>query len=72
MGKRDSSHCDAQRRGKIRDYYICQACGSRVSLEGHHIIDYQFGGSADADNIITLCHSCHRKVHSGKLNIIKF
>ena len=64
---RDARHVQVQRQGKERDCYICQVCGSRERLEGHHIVDYHFGGGADKNNIITLCHECHRKVHRGEI-----
>ncbi len=72
MAKRDSSHTQIQRLGKIRDMNICQACGSTLSPEGHHIINYQYGGNAHIDNIVTLCHNCHKQVHRGNIDIIKF
>ena len=58
--KRSSKHNKAQKKGKERDYYQCQICGAKENLEGHHIIDYQFGGAAEVDNIITLCRSCRK------------
>lgn len=69
---RSIEHQKAQRDGKVRDYGVCQACGSREQPEGHHIIDYQFGGAATPDNIITLCHKCHKQVHRGNIDIVKF
>lgn len=72
MTKRSSAHTRAQKNGKIRDGHTCQACGSKNNVEGHHIIDYQFSGAAAADNIISLCHDCHKSVHNGNLNIFKF
>ncbi len=72
MGQRDSMHQKTQRLGKERDRYICQVCGSRINPEGHHIINYQFGGAATADNIVTLCRDCHKQVHRGNMDIIKF
>ena len=72
MGKRRSAaHTKAQRAGRERDGNICQICGSREHVEGHHIIDHQFGGAALTDNIITLCHKHHNDVHNGKINILK-
>ncbi len=71
MGNRDSKHCKAQKDGKVRDLYTCQICGSTDNVEGHHIIDYQFGGAADVDNIVTLCRECHKQVHRGKIDILK-
>ena len=70
MGKRSSSHSLAQKKGKERDLYTCQVCGSKKDVEGHHIIDYQYGGAASVDNIITLCHKCHNQVHKGNIDII--
>ena len=51
---------------------ICQICGSSDHAEGHHILDYAFSGAADKDNIITLCHDHHQKVHKGLIDIFKF
>ena len=70
--KRSPAHIRAQKNGKIRDKYTCQICGSHDNVEGHHIIDHQFSGAATVDNIISLCHACHRLVHNGKLNLFKF
>ncbi len=70
--KRSSAHIRAQKKGKIRDRYTCQVCGSKNKVEGHHIIDHQFLGAAAIDNIISLCHNCHKAVHNGKLNLFKF
>lgn len=67
--QREREHINAQRAGKIRDGYRCQICGSSDHVEGHHIIEYHNGGRGDSDNIVTLCHSCHKKVHGGILDI---
>lgn len=72
MGKRSSQHRKAQREGKKRDNYTCQICGSKEHVEGHHIFDFIFGGAANKDNIITLCHKHHKDVHDGKIMINKF
>lgn len=69
---RPSSHKKAQKAGKHRDGDTCQICGSSDHVEGHHIVDYVFGGAASVENIIALCHKHHRDVHDGKLNIIRF
>ena len=57
---------------KERDMYTCQICGGTLNPEGHHIIDFQYGGLSDKDNIVTLCNEHHKKVHKNQINIIKF
>ena len=70
--KRENIHLKAQKDGKRRDNYRCQICGSTDHAEGHHIIDYQYGGPGTKDNIVTLCHECHKKVHKGEFDICFF
>ena len=72
MSSRSKEHLEAQRNGKRRDLYTCQICGSTINPEGHHIINYQFSGGYDPDNIVTLCRACHKAVHRGSIDIIKF
>ena len=69
--KRGTDHRNAQRVGKERDLFTCQICGSKDHAEGHHLFDYSFGGAPDEDNIITLCHECHSKVHQGVTDLFK-
>ena len=61
-----------------RDGYKCHICKTKkqgVRLDVHHIIFRSKGGSDDADNLITLCHNCHTKLHEyarlhdGKTNL---
>ncbi len=55
-----------------RDSYTCQICGAKYTrLEVHHILFKSNGGSDSMDNLVTLCHDCHGKVHSGKLEFNK-
>lgn len=55
-----------------RDGYKCQICGSKdTQLEVHHIIYRSNGGSNRMDNLVTLCHDCHSKIHTGKLEFNK-
>jgi 5-methylcytosine-specific restriction endonuclease McrA len=49
-----------------RDNFECQRCNSREDLHCHHITGVEINPveSADIDNCITLCYTCHGKVHS--------
>ncbi|MBO8443020.1 MAG: HNH endonuclease, partial [Spirochaetes bacterium] len=44
--------------------------GSRDHLEVHHIRQRKDGGSNSPDNLITLCHGCHRAWHEGKKDMV--
>ena len=54
-----------------RDNYTCQCChgksGDKV-LEVHHIESRLTGGNA-LNNLITLCRTCHRGIHLGKIGL---
>ncbi len=53
-----------------RDKYKCQVCkGRRKSkrLEVHHIVFRSRGGSDEAENLITLCSTCHKDLHNGNI-----
>ena len=54
-----------------KEIYTCQICGSTDHVEGHHIMNYQYGGAASVDNIVTLCQKCHKQVHRGNIDILK-
>ena len=54
-----------------RDNYTCQCCKGKKKdskLEVHHIVYRSNNGSNEADNLITLCHTCHKDLHSGNIN----
>ena len=51
-----------------RDNYTCQCCRGKHKdgkLEVHHIVFRSRGGSDEEGNLITLCHTCHKNLHSG-------
>lgn len=55
-----------------RDNYTCQYCKGKhkdSKLEVHHIVFRSQNGSDGADNLITLCHTCHKALHSGKISL---
>src|SRR2546425_303094 len=52
----------------MRDGYTCQQCGKRqVRLEAHHIVYRKLGGKDTLSNLLTLCETCHHRVHQGKI-----
>lgn len=50
---------------KKRDLYKCAICGTRDDLIVHHIIPYDPDNDDTVlkNNLITLCKSCHEKIH---------
>jgi hypothetical protein len=49
-----------------RDGYLCQRCKGKSKdrrLHVPHIVFRSQGGSDEAENLVTLCKSCHDKVH---------
>ena len=55
-----------------RDGYTCQYCKGKHKdnkLEVHHIVFRSQGGSDEESNLITLCHTCHSNLHSGKIKL---
>jgi len=48
-----------------RDKYICQLCGRGplTRPDCHHLIPVGRGGSHNTNNLITVCRSCHEKLH---------
>ncbi len=50
---------------KERDGYRCWRCGNdKNRLITHHLIRRRAGGRDDPENLITLCASCHTKIHA--------
>lgn len=49
-----------------RDNFKCKLCGrspsnyTDIELHVHHIIPWSEGGITEMDNLITLCHTCHK------------
>lgn len=55
-----------------RDSYTCQNCKGKTKdsrLEVHHIVFRSNGGSDEPENLMTLCKTCHDKVHSGAIKL---
>jgi hypothetical protein len=55
-----------------RDNHVCRNCEGKSKdkrLEVHHIVYRGKGGSDEHENLITLCKTCHDKVHSGSIHL---
>ena len=52
-----------------RDNHTCQSCGKYKAprLSVHHIIEWREEEDNSLTNLITLCNSCHKKLHSYSL-----
>lgn len=48
-----------------KDNYKCNKCGSKIKLNAHHILSWKHYPDLryDISNGITLCESCHIKIH---------
>jgi len=54
-----------------RDGHECQCCHGKTEdkiLNVHHIETRKTGGNSP-DNLITLCETCHKKYHAGKIKL---
>ena len=57
-----------------RDGYRCVCCGAKstdkkdVKFHVHHLESRKTGGNSPS-NLITLCETCHKLYHAGKLNL---
>jgi len=57
----------------IRDNYTCKMCGKKKGvLEVHHILPKRLSGTNNIDNLITLCHKCHKKVTNKETKYISY
>ena len=46
-----------------RDSWRCQSCGSKQNLQVHHKQLRSQQGSDNECNLITLCATCHERLH---------
>lgn len=47
----------------IRDEYSCQQCYTNENLHVHHWEPYRISFNDHLDNLVTLCSSCHSRLH---------
>ena len=54
----------------MRDEYTCQHCNTqRIHLQAHHIVFREQGGKDTLNNLLTLCETCHKRLHQGKITL---
>jgi hypothetical protein len=53
----------------VRDDFTCQLCGTRRNLQVHHVQRRSQGGTHAAENLLTLCATCHETVHRGEMTL---
>lgn len=56
-----------------RDNHTCQCCRGKSKdpvLNVHHLESRKVGGNAP-NNLVTLCETCHKNYHSGKIELTK-
>ncbi len=58
-----------QRRARIlkRDNYQCTMCGTGMNLRVHHIRYPDILGEEPDEDLITVCDSCHEKIHGNDI-----
>jgi hypothetical protein len=49
----------------------CAFCGSQDHLEEHHMMPLCMGGDNSDENLIYLCHACHRQVSDYQRRVLK-
>jgi 5-methylcytosine-specific restriction endonuclease McrA len=54
-----------------RDSWRCQNCGSSGDLHVHHLAKRSKLGDDALDNLITLCATCHSRVHHALTTVDK-
>lgn len=64
--RNDSGYYQFRKKVLERDEYRCKLCGSSKNLQVHHIKSYAQNPRlrTSVKNGITLCKSCHEKIHS--------
>ena len=49
--------------------WICDGCEKKVKRVQIHHLSYDCLGSERSEDLVLLCSSCHKKVHSGELKL---
>lgn len=46
-----------------RDFFICRICKTDRAITAHHLTYERFGGDEEPKDLISVCFSCHAKIH---------
>lgn len=66
QSKRRKVTSKVRKQVRHRDHGRCRLCDRHGVTQVHHIVYRSEGGGHGLDNLISLCQSCHEKVHSNK------
>jgi hypothetical protein len=65
--KRPKNHTELVKKKGIEFCELCLRKKDELpppkTLEGHHIVEYQDGGTDDVSNIMVVCTPCHKYIH---------
>ena len=72
--RNDRNYESVRRECLKRDKYKCVMCGSRKSLQVHHIIEYSKSRALreELSNLITLCYNDHKSIKGKESHYVKF
>lgn len=62
--KIDYKYYDLRKEKHKIDNYICEVCGKEKAYCMHHIFPLCKGGNNKQSNLIAVCKSCHKKIHT--------
>ena len=64
----ENRHLGTSRPGRTKRKRLqkpCHFCGATSDLTLHHLIRREMGGATEDPNLLSICRSCHDKVHNG-------
>ncbi|MFN8025316.1 MAG: DUF222 domain-containing protein [Acidimicrobiia bacterium] len=73
MGRRSRTVTPAQRRAVVVRDEHCQHPGCRAAADWcdvHHLVEWEWGGATDLDNLVLLCRRHHVAVHEGRRRLV--
>lgn len=56
-------------RDKLQIDTRCRLCGTHRDLHRHHIVPRSRKLCHEPDNIVVVCHACHRDIHAKRVDL---